>query len=83
MSKESTELQKWSRRRNFAKWRLRGVLSHLRGMKYTGELTLKEKLDLDVAKKFLQVILRDWNAQTSLSKDNFIGGTKNATKTKL
>ena len=51
MPRKSTKLQKWSQRRNFAKWRLRGVLSHLRGMKYTGELTLREKLDLDVAEK--------------------------------
>jgi len=74
MRQEPTEAQKWARKRNYAKWRLKGVLSTLGNTIYHSDvLTVSEEFDIGLAKALLTDVIKNWDIKNKISKEKFCG----------
>lgn len=70
-----TPSQRWATKRNFAKRTMRGVSAHLSNLArgWQGETLIDwEKESLKLALARIEIVIRDWDENNSISKRSFL-----------
>jgi len=69
-----TKAQEWARKRNGAKWRIKGINENLRNLSMESSLLTTERAELRRAVLFITQSLNNWEERNSLSKKKFMEG---------
>jgi len=67
-----TIAQDWARERNFAKWRLKGLVVSCESLLYTKALLTEEKRKIDDAQTILRFVVSIWDKQNKQSKETYL-----------